>query len=203
MYRKGLRGAKIDSPNEGGFFNPFPHSTLQRRLLQTAMEIDWQPLLCGYYCFMCMHVLMHNSDSISPIYRSCTLVCWLYMYYPTVSLLLKVLSIWFFTHCQCGVFGNTRRTSGGIVTHPCHHMLHWDQTLHGATAAFCPTLCKETPTKGQFVPFLSVLHLEFWNYLLSSSNFKATKRFYSFKLHYVTITCTLLTRMLIFPLTSF
>ena len=167
------------------------------------MEIDWQPLLCGYYCFMCMHVLMHNSDSISPIYCSCTLVCWLYMYYPTVSLLFKVLSIWFFTHCQCGVFGNTRRTSGGIVTHPSHHMLHWDQNLHAVTAAFCPTLRKETPTKGQFVAFLFVLHLEFCNYLLSSSNFKATKRFYSFKLHYVTITCTLLTRILIFPLTSF
>lgn len=76
-WRKGLTGAKIDLPNEGGFFNPFPHSILQRRLLQTAMEIDWQPLLCGYYCFMCMHVLMHNSDSISPVYCSCTLVCWL------------------------------------------------------------------------------------------------------------------------------
>ena len=125
------------------------------------------------------------------------------MYYPTVPLLFKVLSIWFFTHCQCGVFGNTRRTSGGNATHPCHHMLHWDPNLHGVTAAF-PTLCEETPTEGQFVTFLFVLHLQFCNYFLFSSNFKATKRFYSFKLHWVIITCTLLTRILIFPLlTSF
>lgn len=134
-----------------------------------------------------VHVLMHNSD-IALIYCSCTLVCWLYMYYPTVSLLFKVLSIWFFTHCQCRVFGNTRRTSGGIVTHLCRRMLMWDQNLQGITQlSDVLTSYEMARTKGQFAAFLFVLHLEFCNYLLSFSNFKATKRFLSFKVHYITI----------------